>query len=118
MLLDVGPIDDFREGEMRVVTAGADEVGVLRWEGQFFALRNTCPHQFGPLCRGRVRHLIKADVPGQPSLDQARPILTCPWHGWEFDARTGESLWDSKYRARTVPVHVSNGRVLVLERRR
>jgi nitrite reductase (NADH) small subunit len=46
-------------------------------------------------------------------LADATPVIACPWHGWEFDVRTGVSLWDDHYRVRTYPAHVSNGRVLV-----
>ena len=44
--------------------------------GKFFAINNTCLHRGGPL--------------GQGSLQGT--IVTCPWHGWEYDVTTGKLL--------------------------
>ena len=41
-------------------------------------------------------------------------IIRCPWHGWEFDIRTGQSYCDPKrFRARGYPVNVEPGSSVV-----
>jgi nitrite reductase (NADH) small subunit len=46
-------------------------------------------------------------------IDQEHPVVICPWHKWEFDARTGRAVWDQNYRVRVYPVTIENDRVLV-----
>ena len=50
----VGPAAEFPPGTHRVVKLGRIEVGVFNVNGDFYALPNVCPHQFGPLCAGTV----------------------------------------------------------------
>jgi nitrite reductase/ring-hydroxylating ferredoxin subunit len=77
-----------------------------------FAVRNSCPHQSGPLCAGSL--LGRLESPGVGEVTRAAgPVLACPWHGWEFDLETGWAVWDRRYRVTTFPTTVENGRVLV-----
>jgi nitrite reductase (NADH) small subunit len=113
MPVDVGAADDLVEGAFTLVTVAGRKFGILRWRGEVYALRNSCPHQLGPLCEGRVRPLLDADEPGRVTLNSDTPVVSCPWHGWEFDPRTGESVPGSRYRAARVTVRVDHGRVLL-----
>ena len=40
-------------------------------------------------------------------------ILACPWHGWEFDLLTGESLSDPRIRLRRYPVEVEDDTIYI-----
>lgn len=112
-LVDVGGIDEFPEGYFKIVPVRSMEIGVLRWQQEWFALRNVCPHHAAPLCEGMVQpYLIETDA-GEVGVDMDRPVISCAWHRWEFDVRTGEFVVDPKYRAKTYPVTVEAGRVLV-----
>lgn len=113
--VDVGSVEDFGEGRPRIVEVGGREIGVVRWREELFALRNICPHQYGPMCRGHTMPLLTGDADeGTIAADEDRPVVVCPWHGWEFDARTGRAAWGpSTYRIKTYPVVVEDGRVLV-----
>jgi nitrite reductase (NADH) small subunit len=112
--LTVGHIGDFPERAVKVVTVGKSEIGIVHWQGQFFALRNICPHEGAGLCHGTVRPHISAAGVGQLQADESAPVVTCPWHGWEFDARTGRSLFgDPTCRVRTYPVRTEGGHVIV-----
>ena len=51
--------------------------------------------------------------PGELALEEATPVIACPWHGWEFDVKTGEAIWDPNLRIRTFPVAIAEGRVFV-----
>ena len=113
MSIDVGAIEDFSDGQIRIVRAGAREVGILSWSGMLHALSTICPHQGGPVCAGIVSARLTAARPGGMELDETTPIVACPWHGWEFDVRTGCAIWDASVRLRTWPVRVADGRVLL-----
>ena len=92
---------------------GGREIGVFKVDGDFYALLHLCPHLGGPLCLGDVLGLIESDGPGDLRLDPERKMLTCPWHGWEFDMKTGKSYWDpGRTRARQFPVMVESGSVV------
>jgi 3-phenylpropionate/trans-cinnamate dioxygenase ferredoxin subunit len=103
----VGTVDEIPPGERKIVEIAGRSVGVFNVDGEFYALRNTCPHQGGPLCQGRVTGFIMARVPGEYSYTRRGEIVRCPWHGWEFDIKTGQSWFDPvQTRVRAYPVTV------------
>jgi len=105
---------DVAPGECKLVNIAGREIGVFNVGGQFFALANRCPHEGGPLCQGRIGPLVTSDGPGTYRLDRDGEFLRCPWHGWEFDIRTGQSWCDPKStRARQFQVTVEPGAKLV-----
>jgi 3-phenylpropionate/trans-cinnamate dioxygenase ferredoxin subunit len=106
--LDVAP------GQCKIVNVNGREIGVFNLNGEYFALANRCPHEGGPLCRGHLIPLIQSDRPGQYRLTRHKEFLRCPWHGWEFEIRTGQSWCDPKStRARQFEVKVESGETLV-----
>ena len=105
---------DVAPGECKLVNVAGREIGVFNVGGQYFALANRCPHEGGPLCQGRIGPLVTSDGPGTYRLDRDGEFLRCPWHGWEFDIRTGQSWCDPKStRARQFQVTVEPGETLV-----
>ena len=111
----VGPVDDFPPGTHCVVQLGRVEVGIFNVNGEFFALPNVCPHQFGPLCAGTVNGTMacSAETGWRFAWVRQGQIVTCPWHGIEFDIATGQSLSSPRLRVRTYPVTVVDGLVKV-----
>jgi nitrite reductase/ring-hydroxylating ferredoxin subunit len=95
----VATVDEIPRGGRKIVTVAGRSIGIFNVDGDFFALRNRCPHQGGALCEGTLWGVLKADVPGVFNYDACREILTCPWHGWEFQVRTGQS-WCEPQRLR------------------
>lgn len=79
-----------------IVTVAGISIGVFNVDGELFALRNRCPHQGAPLCAGVLTDLVVprfcGDEPPQRDLVRHGEVLRCPWHGWEFDMRTGEAV--------------------------
>ena len=113
MSIDVGSIKDFPEEQVSLVTAGRSEIGIINWRGRIHAISSVCAHQGGPLCRGVLAARLSGPNPGDMMLEDAAPVIACPWHGWEFDVATGAAIWDARLRIRTFPVEVVGDRVLV-----
>ncbi|MFT4038328.1 MAG: Rieske (2Fe-2S) protein [Thermomicrobiales bacterium] len=90
----VAPVDAIPPGERLIVEIAGRSIGVFNVGGEFFALRNRCPHQGGPLCHGPVSGFMASTGPGDYRLTRPGEFLRCPWHGWEFDIRTGQSWFD------------------------
>jgi 3-phenylpropionate/trans-cinnamate dioxygenase ferredoxin subunit len=94
-------------GERRIVDVDGRSIGVFNVHGQFYALRNSCPHQAAPLCLGAIKGMTLPSKPGEYLWARDGEILRCPWHGWEFDLITGRSIFNPhKMRVRTYEVTV------------
>jgi nitrite reductase/ring-hydroxylating ferredoxin subunit len=81
-------------GGRKIVTIRGREIGVFNHGGEYFALLNRCPHQGGELCKGTLVGLATSRQPGKFQWSRAGEMLKCPWHGWEYDIRTGQSWCD------------------------
>jgi len=103
----VARLSEFQPGTRRIIDADGVSVGVFSIDGEFYALRNSCPHQGAPLCRGKILAAMKASEPFQMTLGDEPEIIKCPWHGWEFNFKTGQSVFNPhKVRVRTYEVTV------------
>jgi nitrite reductase/ring-hydroxylating ferredoxin subunit len=103
----VATVEEIPPGGRKIVEVAGRSIGVFHVDGEFFALRNRCPHQGGPLCAGTLGGLISASSPGEYDYSRAGEILRCPWHGWEFDIRTGQSWFDpTRVRVRHYQVSI------------
>jgi nitrite reductase/ring-hydroxylating ferredoxin subunit len=109
----VATVDEIPPGGRKVVDVAGRSIGVFNVSGEYLALRNRCPHQGGPLCEGRVSGFVVSETPGEYRYSRPGEILRCPWHGWEFDMRTGQSWFDPKgVRVRAYEVAVAPGSAL------
>jgi len=100
-------------GQRRVVRVAGRSIGIFNVGGRFFALHNGCPHRGGPLCEGRIGGTtLPADGHAFAYGREGR-ILRCAWHGWEFDITTGRALADPSVSARTYPLAVEDGNLVV-----
>src|SRR5438067_451523 len=114
----VASADEIPPGGRKILDVAGRSIGVFNVDGEYFALRNRCPHQGGPLCEGTLWGILKADVPGSFNYEASKEILTCPWHGWEFHVRTGQSWCDPRrLRVRRYDVSLAEGTVLTAEPR-
>lgn len=87
----VARLSDIPPGARKRVTVKGQAVAVFNVKGELFAVLDRCPHAGASLCEGRLTGLMSADGPGEYRLSREGEILRCPWHGWEFDLRTGKS---------------------------
>ena len=93
----LGHKNELPEGRVKTVTANHKGICLTHYNGKFSALDNRCPHQGGPLGEGSIEN----------------GLLRCPWHGWEFDIRTGIYLLDDKVRARKYQVTVDGDELVI-----
>jgi 3-phenylpropionate/trans-cinnamate dioxygenase ferredoxin subunit len=106
----VATIDEIPPGGRKIVEVTGRSIGVFNLDGEYFALRNRCPHQGGELCLGPVSGFVTSSGPGDYRVERAGEFLRCPWHGWEFDIRTGQSWFDpQRMRVRRYDVFLSPG---------
>ncbi len=74
----VAGLDDLPEGRVKTVTAGVHSMALTHIDGEYAAMDNRCPHQGGPLGEGSIE-----------KGGDGQCWLRCPWHGWDFDPKTG-----------------------------
>jgi nitrite reductase/ring-hydroxylating ferredoxin subunit len=110
----VAAVGEIADGGRKLVTVEGRNIGVFNVKGEYFALLNRCPHAGAELCRGKVVGFANADEPGEYRLERGGEFLRCPWHGWEFEIRTGQSWFDpKKVRTRAYKTSVEPGSELV-----
>jgi nitrite reductase (NADH) small subunit len=96
-LITVARAEEVPPGSARVVRAGDRELALFNVEGSFHAIQAKCLHLGGPL--------------GEGSLEGS--VVSCPWHGWQYDVRTGENEFDRALKLETFEVVVEDGEVKV-----
>jgi nitrite reductase/ring-hydroxylating ferredoxin subunit len=112
-----GKITDFAEGGRKVLACGEHEVGVFLVDGQFYAWHNRCSHRAGPVCQGRIMKRVIEPVDADR---QVRALayhedthIVCPWHGYEFNIKTGRNQGNPAARLRKVDIRLRDGEVYV-----
>jgi len=110
----VAPVDEIPPGTRKLVEVGGRAIVVFNLGGDFYALNNRCPHRGGSLFQGIQTGLVESHVPGEYCYSRRGEMVKCPWHGWEFDIRTGQSWCDpTRVRVRQYQVAVTPGAELV-----
>lgn len=113
----VADVEDFQPGSREIVEHDGVSVGVFNIEGEYYALLNRCIHDGGPVCRGRLKNKLVGsyEEPGKRVTEQFEgpPAVTCPWHGWEYEVKTGDHVGDADLSLPTYEVTVEDGTVYV-----
>ncbi|MCC2686476.1 MAG: 2Fe-2S ferredoxin [Paenibacillaceae bacterium] len=102
---------DIPEGTNIIVDVKGLSIGVYNIGGEFFALLNRCPHEGAPLCKGKICGTTLPSGVYQYEYGRVGELVRCPWHGWEFEIRTGKAIFDEKVRAKSYKVQVDDGKV-------
>jgi nitrite reductase/ring-hydroxylating ferredoxin subunit len=105
----IGNASEFKDGERRILFLGETEIGVFRENGQFYAYSNYCLHQGGPACEGltiaKVEERIMPDKTSRGLYFSDRELhFVCPWHGYEYDIKTGECVADRSLKLKRYEV--------------
>ena len=109
----VARTSDIPPGGNKVANVDGRDIVVFHVNGEFFALLNRCPHEGAPLEKAACVARLTSPEPGIYQRSRIGELLRCPWHGWEFDIKTGQS-WchPESVKARTYPVEVVPGETL------
>jgi nitrite reductase/ring-hydroxylating ferredoxin subunit len=105
----VGKASEFKDGDRRIVFLGNTEVGVFKCDGEFYAYSNVCLHQGGPACEGLIIAKVEERLnPDKTSrglfFSDTETHFVCPWHGYEYDIKTGEFVGDRRLKLRRYKV--------------
>ncbi|MGI9351889.1 MAG: thiamine pyrophosphate-binding protein [Rhizobiaceae bacterium] len=99
----VGHVDDLAEGRVKSVTARNASICLSRFDGQWAAMDNKCPHQGGPLGEGSIERGV-----------DDKCWIRCPWHGWDFDPLTGAPPGGHEDTGQTIyPVDIRDGEIFI-----
>lgn len=93
----IAAVTDVPPGTGREFAVGGRIVALFNVDGTFYALDGICPHAGGPLGDGTL----------------SGSVVTCPWHGWQFDVTSGRHCLNERLEHPTYPVHVEGVDVLV-----
>ena len=100
---------EIAEGDRRIVKTVRGEIGVFRHAGAFYAYANACVHSGGPACEGvlmpKVVDIIAEDRTYQgQTFDEGEMHFVCPWHGYEYDLKTGVCIGDRRLKLKSYEV--------------
>ena len=90
-------LSDLAPGTCKAVEIGGKTIALFNVSGTVYALDNTCLHQGGPLGEG----ILEDDV------------VSCPWHMWEYNVRTGEKVDRPALKVATYEVRVEGNDIKV-----
>ena len=96
-LTKVAKTSEIPSGTGKAFEVGGKTIAIFNADGTFYAIDNTCKHRGGPL--------------GEGSLSGT--AVTCPWHGWEYDVRTGACTMDASITVQRFDVKVEGDDLLV-----
>lgn len=75
-LYEVAKTDEIEPGTAKLVEVDGTEIALFNLNGEYYALANECSHIGGSLCEGDIED----------------NKVICPWHGAEFDIKSGDAL--------------------------
>ncbi|MGG0717413.1 Rieske (2Fe-2S) protein [Robertmurraya massiliosenegalensis] len=112
----VATIEEVKENGKKIVNVNGQEVGIFYVDGEFYAWRNFCPHFAAPICEGKITGTRLTSDVYEYNYGKDGQIIRCPWHGWEFDLKTGEHLVDVTVKLRGVPLEIDETHIYVYSR--
>ena len=96
-LVKVGSLAQLPSGSVMEAEVAGSTYAICNVDGELHALDGICPHAGGPLGQGALHGTT----------------LVCPWHGWEYDCRTGINDFDESVKVELFPVKVENGEIFL-----
>ena len=95
----VAHVDDLKPGQMIYVDVDGLPIALANVDGEIYAFSDACRHEGGPLSSGVLRE----------------NTVTCPWHGWTYNVRTGKAIVPPVgLRVPTYPVVINAGAIAIV----
>ena len=115
----VGRVDEFSEGGRKVVSCDGVEIGVFKIDGELVAWYNQCSHRAGPVCQGRIYKRVVEPLDSEQrtrmlQFDENETHIVCPWHGYEFNLKTGRHPGSAAQALRRAKLEIIDGEVHLL----
>lgn len=92
-------VEEISVGKMKCFETETAKVLIINIDNRLSAYKNQCPHQGLPLDGGM--------------LEAEEGVLSCPWHGFKFDATSGECMTSPQVQLETYPLRIENGVIWV-----
>ena len=114
MEVRIGTVEDVRAEGCRIVQVEGKPVGVISVGTEFYAIHDKCPHMGASMCSGSLSGTFMPAAPHELVYGLDEQVIRCPWHGWEFDVRSGRSLLEpDRVGLRTYRVTQEDGEVVL-----
>ena len=116
--VNIGSASEFADPGRKVIAFERFEIGVFKLDGEFFAYLNQCPHMGGPACQGKMIAKVEENIAEDRTSEgmmfsRTKMHVVCPWHGYEFDIRTGVHPGNARAKLRKLAIAVSGGDVVI-----
>jgi nitrite reductase (NADH) small subunit len=116
--INVGSIHSFTDPGRKLIESNGFEFGVFKLGDEFFAYENVCPHMGGPACQGMIVAKVEEAIADDRTskglqFSKTKINMVCPWHGYEFDIRTGRHHGDPRCRLKPLKVRIEGADVIV-----
>lgn len=98
------PLSELPERSHKIVFLGSRQVVLFHYNGEVTALANACLHKGGPIGKGRV-YEIKGET-----------CVECPWHGWQYNIKTGKAPGGYTDQQAVFEVKIEDGIILISEK--
>jgi len=95
--IKVAKVNEMPPGTAREFHANGKVIALFNVEGKFYATDNVCLHRGGPLGNGPLE--------GE--------VVTCPWHGWQYNVTSGEAVFNKEIKVDTYEVKVEGDDIVV-----
>jgi nitrite reductase (NADH) small subunit len=110
--------DELEPGAMAAARIGMLPVLVVRTlDGELHGYVDRCLHQGARLSGGRVLPYTEGDAVGEYRMLDAQEVIKCPWHGYEYDVRTGCAVFDRRRTLVRLDVRVEDGNIVARHRK-
>ena len=91
----VAKTTDMKDGGAQIIDISGQSIALFNLKGKFYATDNHCLHRGGPLADGHIEG----------------SIVTCPWHAWQFDVKSGECLTMKGSKLKCYPTKIENSEI-------
>jgi nitrite reductase (NADH) small subunit len=89
--------EDVPVGTIREFQVNGATVAIANVDGKLYAINNTCLHRGGPLGEGELKGAV----------------VTCPWHGWQYDVTSGKTTMNPAVGVQTYPIEIKGDDIYV-----
>ncbi len=101
--IKVCSLSELPENSQKIVPLGLHKIALFHYNKEITAIANACLHKAGPLGLGLVENKYDG------------LYVTCPWHGWEYNIKTGSAPPGYKDQQAVYEVKVEGDDILINE---